>query len=55
VPGARELIDEIVVAHYEALAEDDEASFAIPPGSAREPALEHDTPEPAADREDRAG
>jgi hypothetical protein len=31
VPGARELIEEIVVAHYEALAEDDEESFAIPP------------------------
>jgi len=33
VPGARELIEEIVVAHYEALAEDDEESFAIPPGA----------------------
>jgi heme-degrading monooxygenase HmoA len=32
VPGARELIEEIVVAHYEALAEEDEESFAIPPG-----------------------
>ena len=31
VPGARELIDEIVVAHYEALADDDDESFAIPP------------------------
>jgi hypothetical protein len=31
VPGARELIEEILVAHYEALAEDDEESFAIPP------------------------
>jgi hypothetical protein len=31
VPGARELIEEIVVAHYEALAEDDQESFAIPP------------------------
>jgi len=31
VPGARELIDEILVAHYEALAEDDSESFAIPP------------------------
>ena len=48
VPGARELIDEIVVAHYEALAEADESSFAIPPG----PAGEEDAPEPA---EDRAG
>jgi hypothetical protein len=33
VPGARELIEEIVVAHYEALADDDEESFAIPPAS----------------------
>ena len=33
VPGARELIDDIVVAHYEALAEDDEESFAILPQS----------------------
>jgi hypothetical protein len=33
VPGARELIDDIVVAHYEALAEDDEESFAIPPAT----------------------
>ena len=49
VPGARELIDEIVVAHYEALAEDDESSFAIPPG----PAREEDPPEPAEDRDDR--
>lgn len=31
VPGARELIEEIVVAHYEALADDDQESFAIPP------------------------
>jgi hypothetical protein len=31
VPGARELIDDIVVAHYEALADTDEESFAIPP------------------------
>ena len=51
IPGARELIDEILVAHYEALAEDDETSFAIPPG----PAGEEDPPEPADDREDRAG
>jgi len=36
VPGARELIDEIIVAHYEALAEDDEASFAMPPGAAKD-------------------
>ena len=33
VPGARELIEDIVVAHYEALAEDDQESFAIPPAS----------------------
>jgi hypothetical protein len=32
VPGARELIEELVVAHYEALADDDQESFAIPPG-----------------------
>ena len=31
VPGARELIEEIVVAHYEALSDDDQESFAIPP------------------------
>ena len=36
VPGARELIDEIIVAHYEALAEDDRESFAIPPNPAKE-------------------
>jgi quinol monooxygenase YgiN len=35
VPGARELIDEIIVAHYEALAEDDRESFAIPPSAAK--------------------
>lgn len=34
VPGARELIEELVVAHYEALADDDQESFAIPPSSA---------------------
>jgi quinol monooxygenase YgiN len=34
VPGARELIEELVVAHYEALADDDQESFAIPPGRA---------------------
>ena len=34
VPGARELMEDIVVAHYEALAEDDQESFAIPPASA---------------------
>ena len=33
VPGARELIDDIVVAHYESLAEEDQESFAIPPAS----------------------
>ena len=33
VPGARELIEDIVVAHYEALAEEDEESFAIPPSA----------------------
>ena len=33
VPGARELIEELVVAHYEALAEEDEESFAIPPSA----------------------
>jgi phosphoglycolate phosphatase-like HAD superfamily hydrolase len=32
VPGARELIEELVVAHYEVLSEDDQESFAIPPG-----------------------
>ena len=32
VAGARELMEDIVVAHYEALAEDDQESFAIPPG-----------------------
>jgi quinol monooxygenase YgiN len=32
VAGARELIEELVVAHYEALADDDQESFAIPPG-----------------------
>ena len=32
VPGARELIDEIVVAHYEVLADEAQESFAIPPG-----------------------
>lgn len=31
VPGARELIEDIVVAHYESLREDDQESFAIPP------------------------
>ena len=31
VPGARELIEELVVAHYEALSDDDGESFAIPP------------------------
>lgn len=31
VPGARELIEELIVAHYEALADDDHESFAIPP------------------------
>jgi len=34
VPGARELIEELVVAHYEALAEEDQESFAIPPSAA---------------------
>jgi hypothetical protein len=34
VPGARELIDEIVVAHYEALAEDHGESIALPPNPA---------------------
>lgn len=34
VPGARELIEELIVAHYEALAEEDEESFAIPPSAA---------------------
>ena len=33
VPGARELIEELVIAHYEALAEEDEESFAIPPSA----------------------
>ena len=33
VPGARELIEELVVAHYEALAEEDQESFAIPPSA----------------------
>jgi antibiotic biosynthesis monooxygenase (ABM) superfamily enzyme len=32
VPGARELMQELVVAHYEALSDDDKESFAIPPG-----------------------
>jgi quinol monooxygenase YgiN len=36
VPGARELIEEIVVAHYEALADDDGESFAMPPGPSAE-------------------
>jgi hypothetical protein len=36
VPGARELIDDIVVAHYEALADDDQESFAIPPAAGAE-------------------
>lgn len=31
VPGVRELIDELIVAHYEALADDDQESFAILP------------------------
>ena len=31
IPGARELIDEILVAHYEALAEDDQQTIALPP------------------------
>jgi hypothetical protein len=31
VPGARELMEELVVAHYEALSDDDQESFAIPP------------------------
>lgn len=31
VPGARELIEDVLVTHYEALAEDDQESFAIPP------------------------
>ena len=31
IEGARELIDEIVVAHYEALAEDDQQTIALPP------------------------
>ena len=31
IPGARELIDEILVAHYEALAEDDQPTIALPP------------------------
>jgi len=31
IPGARELIDEILVAHYEALAEDDKQTIALPP------------------------
>lgn len=33
VPGARELIEELIVAHYEALAEEDQESFAIPPSA----------------------
>ncbi len=33
VAGARELIEELVVAHYEALSEDDQESFAIPPSA----------------------
>jgi hypothetical protein len=33
VPGARELMEDIVVAHYEALSDDDGETFAIPPGT----------------------
>jgi hypothetical protein len=36
IPGVRELIDDIVVAHYEALADDDQESFAMPPAGARD-------------------
>jgi hypothetical protein len=36
LPGARELIEDIVVAHYEALAEDDGESFVIPPAAGDE-------------------
>jgi len=36
VPGARELMQDIVVARYEALAEVDEESFAIPPSPAKD-------------------
>jgi heme-degrading monooxygenase HmoA len=35
VPGARELIEELIVAHYEVLAEEDQESFAIPPSASR--------------------
>ena len=37
IPGARELIDDIVVAHYEALAEDDHESVALPPNPPNDP------------------
>jgi hypothetical protein len=38
VPGARELIEDIVVVHYESLSEDDQESFAMPPAQAHQAA-----------------
>ncbi len=53
VPGARELIEDIVVAHYESLSEDDQESFAMPPSSARQGA--ESGAEPGAEPEDPGG
>jgi len=35
IPGARELIDDIVVAHYEALGEESQESVALPPNPSK--------------------
>lgn len=42
VPGVRELVEDIVVAHYESLADDDHESFAMPPTTTRDDAAPDD-------------